>query len=256
MTDRLAGKIAIITGAGSGIGLASAELFAREGASVVVTDINEPAGRAVAEKMGAAAIFLPLDTRQESQWEAVLEETQARFGRLDILVNNAGVPTCELIEETSLARWRSVMAINLDGVFLGVKLGIGAMKKTGGGSIVNISSVAGLVGTPRTATYSASKAGVMLLSKCAALECAELGYNIRVNSVHPGIIETPLAAQVFEKLGNGDAAAGRKLLVDMHPIGRMGRIEDVANGVLYLACDESAFVTGSGLVIDGGMTAH
>lgn len=253
---RVAGKIALVTGAASGLGQGAAEALAREGATVVVTDINREGGEAVANKLGGDSVFMLLDTRDEAQWKSVIAATVKRFGRLDILVNNAGVPTAELIEETSLERWRSVMAINLDGVFLGVKYGMDAMKKTGGGSIINISSVAGLIGTARTATYSASKAGVKLLSKCAALECAELKYNIRVNSVHPGIIETPMASKVFEVLGQGDPAAGKKYIVDMHPIGRMGRIEDVANGILYLASEESSFVTGAELVIDDGLTAH
>ena len=252
---RVAGKIALVTGAASGLGWGAATILAREGANVVVSDIDSDRGEEVAKELGAPAVFMRLDTREETQWKRVISDTVKRFGKLDILVNNAGIPSTKFIEDTSLEYWRSIMAINLDGVFLGVKYGIEAMKKTGGGSIINMSSVAGIVGTPGLAAYSASKAGVKLLTKCAALECAAQRCNIRVNSVHPGIIETPSAHRVFEELGNGDAAAGKKYLVDLHPIGRMGRIEDVANGILYLASDESSFVTGSELVIDGGMTA-
>ena len=245
----------MVTGAGSGLGEGAAAILARESATVVVSDINCERGREVAQRLGAPAIFLELDTRDEGHWARVLAEIITRFGRLDILVNNAGVPSAGYVTDMSLEYWRSIMAINLDGVFLGVKHAIEAMKKTGGGSIINMSSVAGIVGTPGLAAYSASKAGVKLLTKCAALECAEQRNNIRVNSVHPGIIRTPGADRIFALLGNGDAAVGEKYIVGLHPIGRMGRVEDIANGILYLASDESSFVTGSELVIDGGMTA-
>jgi len=253
---RVDGKVALVTGAASGLGRGAAEILAREGAKVVVTDIDIEAGEAVARELGEPAFFRCLDATVEVDWRDGIADVCARFGRLDVLVNNAGVPTMELIEDTTLERWRSVMALNLDGVFLGVRAAIAAMKKTGGGSIINISSVAGLVGTPRTATYSASKAGVKLLTKCAALECAELGYNIRVNSIHPGLVETPMCEVVLREIGGGDAAAARKKFQQMHPIGRLGRIEDIACGVLYLASDESSFMTGAELIIDGGMTAQ
>ena len=253
---RVAGKVALVTGAASGLGEGAARFLAREGARVMVTDINVEGGEAVAQSIGEAAVFMKHDAASENDWKAVLAATLKRFGKLDILVNNAGVPTAELIEETTLDRWRSVMSLNLDGVFLGVKHGILAMKETGGGSIVNISSVAGLVGTARTGTYSASKGGVRLLTKCAALECAQLGYNIRVNSVHPGIIETPPTAALFTQLGDGDEEAGRRMIVGLTPLGRMGHVDDIANAIVYLASDESTFMTGSELVIDGGMTAQ
>ncbi|HVW67886.1 MAG TPA: glucose 1-dehydrogenase [Steroidobacteraceae bacterium] len=249
-------KTALVTGAASGLGQAIAARLAAEGAHVVVSDINVAAGQEVAKQLGGRAVFMALDTREESQWQRVTRDVLAQFGHLDILVNNAGVPTSEFIEDTTLERWRSVMAINLDGVFLGVKYGIEAMRKGGGGSIVNISSVAGLVGTPGTGTYAASKAGVRLLTKCAALECASKRYNIRVNSVHPGIVDTPMARKVFAQFGGGDEEAGRRMFVAMHPIGRMGLPDDVASGVLYLASEEASFVTGAELVIDGGMTAQ
>ncbi len=253
---RVDGKVALVTGAASGLGRGAAEILAREGAKVAVTDIDIEAGEAVARGIGEPAFFRSLDATVEADWRDGIADVCARFGRLDVLVNNAGVPTMELIEDTTLERWRSVMALNLDGVFLGVRAAIAAMKKTGGGSIINISSVAGLVGTPRTATYSASKAGVKLLTKCAALECAELGYNIRVNSIHPGLVETPMCEVVLREIGSGDAAAARKKFQQVHPIGRLGRIEDIACGVLYLASDESSFMTGAELIIDGGMTAQ
>lgn len=253
---RVEGKIALVTGAASGLGKGMAKALAREGANVVLTDILADAGAETAAAIGEHALFMPHDVTLEADWQRVIDDTLAKFGKLDVLVNNAGVPTTELIEETTLERWRSVMAINLDGVFLGVKYGIGAMKGTGGGSIINISSVAGLVGTSSMATYSASKGGVRLLTKAAAIECAELGYKIRVNSVHPGMIETAKAKELYVVFGEGDAAKGRQFFADMHPVRDIGKIEDIANGILYLASDESAFMTGSELVIDGGMTAR
>lgn len=252
---RVSGKVALVTGAASGIGRGAAEALAREGAHVVVTDINSDAGSAVAAQIGSAAVFMPHDVRLEDDWQRVMDDAVKRFGKLDILVNNAGITSTVSIEETSLAWWRTVMEVNLDGTFLGVKSGILAMKQTGGGSIINISSVGGIVGTIRISPYSASKAGVILLTKCAALECAAMGYNIRVNSICPGIIETPPCDAICKELGQGDVEAGKQYLIKMHPIGRMGHVSDVANGIIYLASDESNFVTGSSLIIDGGMTA-
>jgi NAD(P)-dependent dehydrogenase (short-subunit alcohol dehydrogenase family) len=250
----VAGKVALVTGAASGLGRAAAIRLAAEGASVVVTDIDTAGGETVARSIGDRAGFIALDTRDESQWVAAIAETVARFGRLNVLVNNAGIPFRQSIEAITLESWRAVMAINLDGVFLGTKHGILAMRDRGGGSIINMSSVAGLVGTPELAAYSASKAGVKLLTKCAALDCAQQRYNIRVNSVHPGIIDTPAARRAMRE--RGDEEAGIRYLVGMHPIGRMGQPDDVANGVVYLASEEASFVTGSELVIDGGMTAQ
>jgi NAD(P)-dependent dehydrogenase (short-subunit alcohol dehydrogenase family) len=256
MTGRVSGKIALVTGAAAGLGRATAARLAAEGASVVVTDIDEQGGQEVARELGGRSVFVLLDTRDEQQWKRTIQATRDRFGRLDILVNNAGIAGGELIEDTTFERWRSIMAINLDGVFLGTKYAIEAMRQNGGGSIINMSSVAGLVGTPRTGAYGASKAGVRLLTKCAAMECAMNKYNIRVNSVHPGIIDTPGARKAFAMIGHGDVEAGQRMIVAMHPLGRCGQPDDVANGILYLASDESSFVTGSELVIDGGLTAQ
>jgi 3(or 17)beta-hydroxysteroid dehydrogenase len=253
--NRVKDKVAIVTGAASGMGEASARLLAREGAKVVLSDINEVAGERIAGEIsgqGGACVFLKHDVAGEPDWQRVVASTLERFGRLDVLVNNAGVTVNKDIEETTLEEWRWVMSINLDGVFLGVKYAIGAMKKTGGGSIINISSAAGLVGQLWAAAYCSSKGGVRLLTKAAALECSKTGrdYNIRVNSIHPGCVRTALLEPLLK---NEEMAA---IINSLHPVGHLGEPEDVAYAVLYLASDESKFTTGSELVIDGGYTAQ
>lgn len=254
---RVQGKVALITGAAKGIGREAALLLAREGARVAVTDVDEAEGRKVTEAIAAAggeALFLKQDVADESQWQAVIAAVVERFGALNILVNNAGVALAGSVEETSLEDWRWLMSINLDAVFLGTKHAILAMKETGGGSIVNISSIEGIIGDPNLAAYNASKGGVRIFTKSAALHCAKAGYKIRVNSVHPGYIWTPMVEGFLNE--TEDPAAGKEGLVALHPIGRLGVAGDIANGILYLASDESSFMTGSELVIDGGYTAQ
>jgi len=253
--NRVKDKVAIITGAASGMGEASARLLAQEGAKVVLSDINELDGDRIAKEIagqGGTCIFMKHDVASESDWQRVIAGTLERFGRLDVLVNNAGVTVHKDIEETTLQDWRWLMSINLDGVFLGVKYAIGAMKKTGGGSIINISSAAGIVGQLWAAAYCSSKGGVRLLTKAAALECSKMGrdYNIRVNSIHPGCVRTALLEPLLK---NEEMAA---IINNLHPVGHLGESEDVAYAVLYLASDESKFATGSELVIDGGYTAQ
>ena len=254
--DRVKGKVAIITGGASGMGSATASLFAKEGAKVVIADVNEAGGKKAAEEIkgeGGKAIFVKHDVTSEKDWGEVIKKTLAEFGKLDILVNNAGVLFAKPIEETSLEEWRWLMSVNLDGVFLGTKYAIGAMKKSGGGSIINISSMAGIVGTTDdTAAYCASKGGVRLFTKAAALECSKAGhnYNIRVNSIHPGITETPLN----EPLRKVEAIM--QSLIARHPIGFLAKPIDIAYATLYLASDESKFATGSEMVVDGGWTAQ
>lgn len=254
--DRVKGKVAIITGAASGLGRGAASLLASEGASVIIADINEAGGKEVAgetRRDGGQAVFIKLDVSSESDWNKVIENVLSEFGKLDVLVNNAGVELVKEIADTSLEEWRRLMSVNLDGVFLGTKYGIRAMRGRGGGSIINISSAAGIVGTlDDTAAYCASKGGVRLLTKAAALECSKAGhdYNIRVNSIHPGVIQTPLTDALLKD------EAIRKRLEEIHPIGFMGKPIDVAYVVLYLASDESRLVTGAEMVIDGGWTAH
>ena len=253
--DRVKEKVAIITGAAGGLGKAQAVLLAREGAKVVVTDLDEAQGKSVAEEItghGGEAMFIKHDVSSKAQWKSVINETLEKFGKLDILVNNAGVIIFKNIHDTSLDEWRWLMSINLDGVFLGTKYAMEAMKKSGGGSIINISSAAGIIGTLDTSAYHASKGGVRIFTKAAALECSKAGYdyNIRVNSVHPGVMKTSMVEGLMEDEDKKKAA------LSWHPIGRFGEPEDVAYGVLYLASDESSFVTGTELVIDGGWTAH
>lgn len=262
--DRVKGKVAIITGAARGLGRTQAWLLAKEGAKIVITDINENGGKKAVEEIikdGGEAIFIKHDVTSENEWREVIEKTLARFGKLDVLVNNAGVMIRKSIEDTSLEEWQKVMRVNVDGVFLGTKYAIGAMRKSGGGSIINISSFAGIVATTDTSSYNASKAAVRLFTKAAALECSKscYGYNIRVNSVHPGLVLTPMVdAEIKEEARSSGQPyeAVRKIREDWHPIGHLGAPEDIAYGVLYLASDESRFSTGTELIIDGGFTAR
>ena len=255
---RVDGKVALVTGARRGLGRASAVMLAREGAKVVLTDHKRDGADAVLDEIkkgGGEAIFLVQDVAKEEDWQRTIDETLRCFGKLDILVNNAGVGIGKNVEDTTLEEWRWVMSVNLDGVFLGTKYGIVAMKKTGGGSIINMSSIEGMVGDRRLAAYDASKGGVRILTKSAALHCAKAGYNIRINSVHPGFIETPMV-EAFLKAQGGDPEAARKALESLHPLGHLGEPDDIAYAVLYLASDESKFATGSELVVDGGYTAQ
>ena len=253
MAGRVEGKVALITGGGSGIGRATAETLAREGAKLVVTDFNPETAAETASivaEAGGAARSLAHDVTDEDQWKAVFASLRAEEGRLDILFNNAGVSNnSRLLEDTDLAHWRHVNGANVEGVFLGTKYGIEMMAESGGGSIVNVSSIYGKVGAVGSVAYNASKGAVCLLSKGAALECGKAGNGVRVNSVHPGFIETGMTAKRFADNETRDWMMNRT------PIGRTGRPEDIANGVLYLASDESSFVTGAELVIDGGFTA-
>lgn len=252
---RLHGKIAIITGAAQGNGLGIAELFAKEGAKVVLADLKEQKGQAAADRIkknGGDAFYIKHDVTQEDDWNRAIERTLDAHGKLDVLVNNAGVSITATVHETDLERWRWVHAVNLDGMFLGTKFAAVPMKENGGGSIVNISSILASVGYPGYAAYCASKGGATNFTKVAALECAP--FKIRVNAIHPGFIATPMVWDELEE--KGDVEKGLAKLVAMHPIGRIGEPEDVAYGALYLASDESSFVTGSELVIDGGYLAQ
>jgi len=253
---RVTGKTAIVTGGALGLGKAAAVMLAREGARLVVTDLKEAEGQAVVagiKSAGGEAIFVKQNVAVEAEWQGLMEATLKAFGRLDVLVNNAGIAFSGDVEHTTLEDWRRVQSINLDAVFLGTKYAIAAMKDHGG-SIINLSSIEGLVGDPVLAAYNASKGGVRIFTKSAALHCAKSGYKIRVNSIHPGYIVTPMVENFVAE--SEDAKATREALVALHPLGHLGEPDDIAYGVLYLASDESKFVTGSELVIDGGYTAQ
>ncbi len=250
---RVAGKIALVTGGGSGLGRAISEMLAREGARVAVTDIDEASARATAAAISGAAVAIGHDVTDPAAWSAALEATLAAFGGLHILVNNAGIAEGGSIEDTDLETWRRVHAIDLDGVFLGCKLAIPHIHASGGGSIVNISSIAGIVAGHNTAAYNSAKAAVRHLTKSVALHCAKQGYGIRCNSVHPAFVRTPILDPLVTRFGEREAYAklGRQI-----PMGRIGEPEEVAYGVLYLASDESSFMTGAELVLDGGLSAQ
>lgn len=255
--NRVKDKVALITGAAKGIGEACARLMALEGAAVAVSDVDVDRGSSIAEEIncsGGTAIFLEQDVGDESAWRRVIDQVVGRFGRLHVVVNNAGLGIGGDVEHATLDDWRRLMRVNLDGVFLGTKYGVQTIRQFGGGSIVNLSSIEGLVGDPNLAAYNSSKGGVRLLTKSAALYCAKAGYNIRVNSVHPGYVWTPMVEHYLQAAG--DVESGRRMLNAMHPVGHIGEPIDIAYGVLYLASDESKFVTGAELVIDGGYTAQ
>ena len=255
------GKIALVTGGASGIGAACSTTLAREGASVVVSDIDEVRGAALASEIEAAgqkAVFLAQDVTDEAQWQHVVGEIERRWGRLDILVANAGIGImAPSIVDMSLADWRRQTAVNLDGVFLSVKYCLPVMRRSGGGSIVMTSSIAGLRGSATLAGYCATKGGVRLFAKAIAMECAGRGDGVRVNSVHPGVIDTPIWGKLRPDLTGG----GRNAPLDIAdlgrrqaPLGRVGTAQDIANGVLFLCSDAASDITGSELVIDGGIT--
>lgn len=264
--NRIDGRVALVTGAGRGIGAATARLLAAAGGQVFATDLEPPAATVAAiEAAGGKARAGALDVRDEAAWEATMRAVEDGFGALHIVVNNAGLFVSGRIEDATLAEWHRLAAVNMDGVFLGTKWAIRTIKRhvgpdTPAGAIVNLSSVAGLIGSPLTALYSMSKAGVHLFSKSAAMECGRLGYNIRVNTIHPGVIETDMARQVFDQFsargGRSDPDRVREGLRRLHPIGRLGGADDIARGILFLVSDDSSFMTGTELVVDGGYTAQ
>ncbi len=250
---RVENKIALVTGAGSGLGRAISMMLAKEGARVTVTDINEESARETAELIGGQALALHQDVTDETRWQSVLAETTEHFGGLNILVNNAGIGDGSDVESTDFETWKRVHAIDLDSVFLGCKYAIRHMEETDGlGSIVNISSIAGIIAGHNMASYNSAKAGVRHLSKSVALHCARKKNGIRCNSVHPTFVKTPILERMFARHGAKD---GEAKLARQVPIGHIGEPDDIAYGVLYLASDESRFMTGAELVLDGGISA-
>jgi NAD(P)-dependent dehydrogenase (short-subunit alcohol dehydrogenase family) len=259
MTRRVDGKIALVTGAASGIGRGVALALAREGAKVVATDLQAERGAALVDQIEAAggtALFLPHDVTAEADWQRVIAEVKARFGRLDILVNNAGIGLSGPVTDMPLADWKKQMAVNVDGPFLGVKHALPLMRAGGGGSIVNVSSIAGIKASPNVSGYCASKGAVRLFTKSVALECAAAGDGVRVNSIHPGIVETEIWDSLIGTGPEGSNARPRAATLAAFtaksvPLGRPGRVEEIAEGVLWLASDAASYVNGTELVIDG-----
>jgi 3alpha(or 20beta)-hydroxysteroid dehydrogenase/cyclopentanol dehydrogenase len=250
--NRIEGKIAIVTGGASGIGEATTRLFVSEGAKVVIADIDDEKGNALEAELnhdGEVARYRQFDVTQESRWIEVVGEVMDTWGRLDVVVNNAGMSGVgrARVEETTVENWDAVFAVNSTAVMLGTKTAIPAMRKNGGGSVVNVSSIFGIVGSPAGAAYHASKGAARTFSKAAAVQYAP--DNIRVNSVHPGFTDTPMTLDIHSQKEIRDARE------KMTPLGRLGLPDDIAYGILYLACDESSWVTGIELVIDGGEIA-
>jgi NAD(P)-dependent dehydrogenase (short-subunit alcohol dehydrogenase family) len=257
MPGRVAGKKAFITGGAQGLGAAMARMLAAEGAKVAIADINLDGAKAVAAEINAAqgegtAFAFPLDVTKEDQWIFALEEADAAMGGISVLVNNAGISRGGNIEQLSLEDWKLVMSVNVDSVFLGTKYALKYMRENQPGSIVNISSIAGLIAAHNSPAYNASKSAVWLLSKGIALHCAKQGLNIRSNSIHPTFIDTPILDPLRQQFGK-EVAEGK--LARQIPLGHIGEPDDIANAVLYLASDESKFMTGAELKLDGGISA-
>ncbi len=262
----LSNKVALISGGARGIGGAISEAMCLAGAKVVISDLLIEEGKSKVNELiekGLQATFIKHDVTLESEWHDTINHCSKIFGGLDILVNNAGIYFPSLIEETSLEDWKKMFSVNVEGVFLGTKVSIPEIKKRSmnqdsSGSIINLSSVAGLVGSSNHGAYTASKGAVRLFTKSTAIECANLDYNIRVNSIHPGVIDTQMGAQVvnsmIEQTGSGDNEA-RAQLSELHPLARFGKPEEIAQTAVFLASDDSSFITGTEIIVDGGLTA-
>ncbi len=261
--NRLDGKVALISGGAKGIGAATARLMAQAGARIVIGDVLTEQGRAVADDIGDAAKFVSLDVTNESAWQDACAAGVGTFGKVDVLVNNAGFFLGKSIEEATVEEWNSMAAINMTGVFLGTKHCTGALRESGqdsphGSSVVNLSSIAGLVGAPLDPLYSMTKGGVTLFTKSQAVVFAQKGDRIRVNAVHPGVIDTDMGQKTIDVRAAAYKGERDRAVRDAeirHPIGRMGTVEDVARAIVFLASDDSGFMTGSSLVVDGGLTA-
>ncbi|MFN3232538.1 MAG: SDR family NAD(P)-dependent oxidoreductase [Alphaproteobacteria bacterium] len=253
---RLEGKVALVTGGGSGIGRATCERLASEGAHVVAVDVNDAGGAETVVSVkdaGGVCVYHHLDVTSETGWQVLIESIEAEQGRLDILVNNAGLYRRGFLDDMELDEFRRLFAVNVEGVFLGMKYAARLMRKSGGGSIINLSSGAGLIGSPGGIGYCGTKGAVRLMSKAAGVELPR--YGIRVNSVHPGYVDTPMGASVIDAIG-GDPDQRREQLTRAVPIRDWANPEDIANGIAFLASDDSRYMTGSELVIDGGATAQ
>jgi NAD(P)-dependent dehydrogenase (short-subunit alcohol dehydrogenase family) len=252
--NRVKGKVCLVTGGARGLGLAAAEALLAEGAQVMITDVDQAAGDAAAKSLGANAMFRVQDVTDAGQWRESLDALVARWGRLDVLVNNAGIAAILDIEQMTPDNWRRTLGVNLDGVMLGTQAAIARMKKSGG-SIVNMASIEGLIGDGTLPSYNASKGGVRIFTRSVAIHCARSGYNIRINSVCPGFAETQMVSGALATLKPEDAQVFAEKTLARIPMGRFGKPSEIAAAVLFLASDESSYITGSDLVVDGGMTA-
>ena len=264
---RLEGRTALVTGGSRGIGAATAKRLAAEGARIVIGDLLDELGaKTVADIAGAGgqAAFLHMDVTKEADWAAACALAKSRFGGLDILVNNAGIVIPVSGEDTTLDQLRRLLAVNVESVVIGTKACLPLLREAGprwrgGASIINLSSIAGLIGSPRMPAYGATKGAVLLFSRSMAMECSQKGYRVRVNAVHPGVVESDMGQVVVDIVKNRMAKSeeeARAMLVAQHPIGRLGQPEDIAAGIAYLASDDASFVTGTSLIIDGGYTAQ
>src|SRR5215510_11955545 len=263
--NRLDGKIAFISGGARGIGAETARRLVAAGARVAIGDLLDERGRATVDALGGDALYLHLDVTRAEHWSAAIAATVAHFGGLDILVNNAGVFIAKGIEESTAADWERLCAVNLTGVVLGTQAALPALRERGaaspqGSAIVNLSSMVGLVGSGLAPLYSLTKGGITTFTKSLALEFARKGYRIRVNSIHPGIIDDEMGGQAVaaraQITGADDMAAARAASAAAHPLGRLGTVTDVAKGIIFLASDDASFMTGASLVVDGGWTAQ
>jgi 3(or 17)beta-hydroxysteroid dehydrogenase len=255
--NRLDGKVAFLSGAARGIGGETARLMSKAGARVAIGDVLDEPGRKLAREIDG--FYVHLDVTDEASWAAALDATVKKYGKLDVLVNNAGIFNGKGVEDATLDEWHKLVAVNLTGVVLGTRAALPHLKKTKG-NIVNTASIAGLVGSQLDPLYSLTKGGVTTFTKSTALEFGRKGYGVRVNSIHPGVIDTDMGQQTFtmraRQLGSNDTEATKKVSTSMHPIGRLGVANDIAKGILFLASDDASFMTGAGLVVDGGYTAQ
>ena len=257
--NRLDGKVAFLSGAARGIGAETAKLMVSAGAKVAIGDVLDERGGQTAKEIGESALYVHLDVTSEASWAEAMDATARKFGKIDVLVNNAGIFNGKGVEEASLDDWHKLVAVNLTGVVLGTRAALPHLKKTKG-NIVNLASIAGLVGSQLDPLYSLTKGGVTLFTKSTALEFGRKGYGIRVNSIHPGLIETDMGEKTFvmraQQQGTNDTEKARQATLGLHPIGRLGVALDIAKGIVFLASDDASFMTGAGLVVDGGWTAH
>ena len=265
--SRLDGKVALISGAARGIGGETAQLMAKAGAKVVIGDLLADVGQttvAAIKAAGGQAAYIHLDVTKEADWTAAVHLAVSTFGKLDILVNNAGVFIGKGIEDISMEEWNRLVAVNMTGVFLGTRMAVPALREAAknsehGSAIVNLASIAGIVGSQLDPLYSMTKGGVTLFTKSAALEFGRKGYRVRVNSIHPGVIQTDMGEQTFvaraKQTGANDTAPARQTVTNTVPWGRLGTVNDIAKGIVFLASDDAGYMNGAGLIVDGGVTA-